>query len=122
MRRAANPRIRLALETVMPTSSSRARAAAQVALNAAYDECRRANFDPFLYLGELTNFVSQSMRDVVWEISVDLKTADPGFVYKLTMPATQDIYFADGGRRAAQALLRKLQVSHSLSTTQREIP
>jgi hypothetical protein len=105
----------------MATSNSRAKAAAVVALNAAYDECRRANFDPFQHLGELTDFVSLFVRDVVREISVDLKTADPGFVYQLTMPATQDIYFADGGRRAAQALLRKLRVPHGLLTTQREI-
>jgi hypothetical protein len=44
----------------------------------------------------------------VQEISVDQKTADPGFVIHFAAPATQNIYFADGGRRAAQALLRKL--------------
>jgi len=54
------------------------------------------------------------VRDAVKEISVDQKTADPGFVIHLAAPATQNIYFADGGRRAAQALLRKLNVRHDL--------
>jgi len=67
-------------------------------------------------------FVSQAVRDAVKEISVDQKTADPGFVViHLAAPATQNIYFADGGRRAAQALLRKLNVRHDLLSTQREL-
>jgi len=41
------------LQEIMLITKSRAEAAAQVALNAAYDECQRANFDPFAYLGEL---------------------------------------------------------------------
>ena len=55
------------------------------------------------------------------EMSVDQKTADPGFVIHLAAPATQNIYFADGGRRAAQALPRKLNVRHDLFSTQREL-
>jgi hypothetical protein len=66
-------------------------------------------------------FVSQAVRDAVKEISVDQKTADPGFVIHLAAPTTQNIYFADGGRRAAQALLRKLNVRHDLLRTQREL-
>jgi hypothetical protein len=120
MRRAATRKAG-SLQKIMLITKSRAEAAAQVALNAAYDECRRANFDPFAYLGELTDFVSQAVRDAVQEISVDQKTADPGFVIHLAAPATQNIYFADGGRRAAQALLRKLNVRHDLLSTQREL-
>src|SRR6266404_6491573 len=63
-------------------------------------------------------FVSQAVRDAVQEISVDQKTADPGFVIHLAAPATQNIYFAEGGRRAAQALLRQLNVRHDLLSSQ----
>ena len=76
MRRAATRKAG-SLQKIMLITKSRAEAAAQVALNAAYDECRRANFNPFQYLGELTDFVSQAVRDAVKEISVDQKTADP---------------------------------------------
>src|SRR5712664_2030635 len=45
-------------------------------------------------------FVSQAVRDAVKEMSVDQKTADPGFVIHPAAPTTQNIYFADGGRPA----------------------
>jgi hypothetical protein len=61
MRRAATQKAG-SLQKIMLITKSRAEAAAQVALNAAYDECRRANLDPFQYLGELTDFVSQAER------------------------------------------------------------
>lgn len=85
MRRAATQKAG-SLQEIMLITKSRAEAVAQVTLNAAYDECRRANFNPFQYLGELTDFVSQTVRDAVQEISVDQKTADPGFVIHLAAP------------------------------------
>jgi hypothetical protein len=61
MRRAATQKAG-SLQKIMLITKSRAEAVAHVTLNAAYDECRRANFNPFQYLGELTDFVCQAKR------------------------------------------------------------
>src|SRR5260370_10938027 len=61
MRRAATQKAG-SLQEIMLITKTRAEAAAQVSLKAAYEECGRANFDPFQYLGELPDFVSQTVR------------------------------------------------------------
>ena len=98
----------------------RAKQAAQVTLEAAYDECRAVDIDPVSNQELLAYFATRSVRQALEEIAVDLKTADPRFALQLRTAAIQDIYFADAGRRAAHSLLKHLRVPHTRLTTDRQ--
>ena len=99
----------------------RAKQAARLTLEAAYEECRAADIDPTSHEELLAYFATTSVRQAIQEIAVDQKTADPKFAFHVRTAAVQNIYFADAGRRAAHTLLNHLRVSHALVTTHRGI-
>jgi hypothetical protein len=100
-------------------SLSRAQTAADIALNAAYNECLAASLNPESHYDQLATFVADEVRIVVQEISLDQKSAGPLTLIHLRNPRVQNIYFADAGQRAAHSLLKLLQVPHALYTTRR---
>ena len=104
----------------MKPPRNRAEEAAEVALNAAYNECLAVNLDPAAHQADLSNYVAAEVGLVVREMAVDQRTADPAFAQHLKTAHVQNIYFADAGRRAAHSLLKALKVAHSLPTTRRE--
>jgi hypothetical protein len=110
--RAANPQNSKVFSLTMNYISSThpAEEAARIALEKAHAECVIAGLNPEPYAELLTDFVTIEVRKALAEMAEHQAHGGPSAIIMLSKSANQRIYFSDSGRRAAEELLRKLNI------------
>lgn len=92
-----------------PTFDS-ASEAATIALQSALAKCNSAKLNPSPHASELTKLVTSEVRAALTEMAQHQTHGGPTAIIMLKQPFVQAIYFADAGRRAAESLLKKLNI------------
>jgi hypothetical protein len=87
-----------------------AQEAARIALETAHAECVIAGLNPEPYTELLTDFVTIEVRQALAEMAEHQAHGGPSAIIMLSKPTNQRIYFSDSGRRAAEELLKKLNI------------
>lgn len=84
--------------------------AATIALQSALAKCNSAKLNPTPYASELTKLVTFEVRSALAEMAQHQTQGGPTAIIMLKQPFIQAIYFADAGRRAAENLIKKLNI------------
>ncbi len=84
--------------------------AAAIAMQKARTECALAGLNHEPYAEQLTELVILEVRKALAEMAEHQAHGGPSAILMLIQPLYQNIYFADAGRKAAETLLRKLNI------------
>jgi hypothetical protein len=84
--------------------------AATITLHSAIARCNSAKLNPSPYAAELTKLVTIEVREALAEMAEHQTHGGPKAIIMLKQPSIQAIYFSDSGRRAAEKLLKKLNI------------
>ena len=84
-----------------------AKEAAKLAMSRARELCIAAQLDN-LHEGLLATFVIEEVRIAVAEMAHGKAHGGPTAAFMLIQPFYQRVFFADAGRRAAQALMKEI--------------